>query len=87
MRGATDRQVLERAQQEARLVITFDKDFGELAFRFALPATSGVILFRLSGSSPEADNSRVLAAFESGIDWSGSFAVVTDDRIRVRPLA
>lgn len=87
MRGATDRQVLERAQREERLVITFDKDFGELAFRFSLPANSGVILFRLSGSSPEADNARALAAFESGIYWSGSFAVVTNDRIRVRPLS
>ena len=48
MRGATDREVLERAQQENRLVVTFDKDFGELAYRFKLPATSGVILFRLS---------------------------------------
>jgi predicted nuclease of predicted toxin-antitoxin system len=86
MRGASDREVLARAQAEERLVVTFDKDFGELAFRSRLPATSGVILFRLSGPSPEVDNARALAALESGLDWSGSFAVVTDDRIRLRPL-
>ena len=33
MRGASDREVLERAQQEDRLVLTFDKDFGELAYQ------------------------------------------------------
>ncbi len=86
MRGAGDRDVLARAQEESRLVVTFDKDFGELAYRFGLPASSGVILFRLSGSDPEIDNARALAALESGIEWSGFFAVVSDDRIRVRPL-
>lgn len=86
MPGARDREVLGRAQEEKRLVLTFDKDFGELAYRYGLPATSGVILFRLSGSSPEEDNARALAALESGIDWVGSFSVVTDDRIRVRSL-
>lgn len=86
MRGAADREVLSRAQEESRLVVTFDKDFGELAYRFGLPASSGVILFRLSGASPDIDNVRALAALESGIEWAGCFAVVTDDRIRVRPL-
>jgi predicted nuclease of predicted toxin-antitoxin system len=86
MRGAEDRAVLARAQEESRLVVTFDKDFGELAYRFGLPASSGVILFRLSGSSPDIDNARALAALESGIEWTGCFAVVTNDRIRVRPL-
>jgi predicted nuclease of predicted toxin-antitoxin system len=86
MRGAEDRAVLARAQEESRLLVTFDKDFGELAYRFGLPASSGVILFRLSGSSPDIDNARALVALESGIEWAGYFAVVTDDRIRVRPL-
>ena len=32
-RGSPDDAVLTRAQAEARLLITFDKDFGELVFR------------------------------------------------------
>lgn len=86
MRSASDPEVLARAQSEARLVVTFDKDFGELAYRSGLPASCGVILFRLTGASPEIDNARVLSALESGIDWVGCFSVVSDDRIRVRPL-
>jgi hypothetical protein len=30
--GSSDSQVLARAQDENRILITFDKDFGELAF-------------------------------------------------------
>lgn len=84
--GVSDRGVLARAQAEERILITFDKEFGELAFRFRLPASCGVILFRLSGTSPERDNARALATLESRQDWAGHFAVVTDDRIRLRPL-
>jgi predicted nuclease of predicted toxin-antitoxin system len=86
LRGADDRVILQRAQSENRILVTFDKDFGELAFRLGLPAQSGVILFRLTGSKPELDNARALAAIESRADWAGHFAVVTDDRRRMRPL-
>ena len=67
-------------------MLTQDKDFGELAFRFGLPAECGVILLRLSGPNPDADNQRALLAVESRTDWAGHFSVVTDVRIRMRPL-
>ena len=73
-------------QTEERIVVTHDKDFGELAFRAQLPASCGVMLFRLSGSKPETDNRRILEALESRTDWAGHFSVVRDDRIRMRPL-
>jgi len=50
------------------------------------PATAGIILFRLSGGDPSADNWRVLSVLQSRTDWPGHFSVVTDDRIRMRPL-
>ena len=86
MRSEADDAILARAQTEERIVVTHDKDFGELAFRAQLPASCGVILFRLSGSEPETDNRRILEALESRADWAGHFSVVTDDRIRMRPL-
>jgi predicted nuclease of predicted toxin-antitoxin system len=86
MRSAPDDAVLRRATEENRLVVTHDKDFGALAFRWGLPATSGVILFRLSSNSPDEDNRRILSVLEGGMDWAGHFCVVTDDRIRMRPL-
>ena len=49
-RGSSDPRILARAQIESRIVATFDKDFGELAFRHSLPAHSGVLLLRIVGS-------------------------------------
>jgi predicted nuclease of predicted toxin-antitoxin system len=86
MRSAPDRAVLQRAAEESRLIITHDKDFGALAFRWGLPATSGVILFRLSGRAPDVDNERILNVLAQRVDWAAHFSVVTDDRIRVRGL-
>ncbi|RJP37967.1 MAG: hypothetical protein C4547_04980 [Phycisphaerales bacterium] len=84
--GARDDVVLARAQAEERIVVTFDKDFGELAFRSRLPAACGVVLFRLTGASPSVDNARALAALAERRDWAGHVAVVQDDRVRMRPL-
>ncbi len=86
MRGADDVSILQRAEAEQRLVVTQDKDFGELAFKQRLPATCGIVLFRLSGIDPAEDNQRMLEVIESRSDWAGHFAVVTDDRIRMRTL-
>ncbi len=86
MRAALDEEVLRRAQVEQRVVVTHDKGFGELAFRFGLPASCGVILLRLSGADPGSDNRRVLEALEAREDWPGHFAVVTGDQTRMRPL-
>jgi predicted nuclease of predicted toxin-antitoxin system len=86
MRSENDDVILARAQAERRIVVTHDKDFGELAFRSQLPAECGVILLRLSGSDRDTDNARILEVLESRSDWAGHFSVVTDDRIRVRSL-
>lgn len=58
--GISDPEVLSRAQAEDRILLTFDKDFGELAFRTKLPAASGMILFRIA-----APSSAVVAQKES----------------------
>ena len=84
--GSSDFAILARAQTEIRLVITQDKDFGELAFRSGLPAECGIILFRVNGPNPDADRRRMVDAIESRSDWSGHFAVVDDYRVRMRPI-
>ena len=84
--GAKDEAILARAQVEQRLVITQDKDFGELAFGAGLPASCGILLFRLSGANPNVDNRRMIEVVESRTDWMGNFAVATEDRVRIRPL-
>jgi len=84
--GATDDTILQRAQDEERLVLTFDKDFGELAFRWGMPATCGIILFRFKLQSPELARDRVVATLAERADWTGHLFVVEEFRIRSRPL-
>jgi predicted nuclease of predicted toxin-antitoxin system len=84
--GMRDEDVLHRAQEEARVLVTFDKDFGELAFRVGLPASSGVVLFRISAPSSAHVASVAVSVLGSRDDWAGYFSVIDDRRIRMTPL-
>ena len=84
--GSPDEDILSRAVAEERVLITFDKDFGNLAFHSHLPAQSGIILFRIPESSSSYITKIVVASIESRSDWTGHFTVVEEYRIRMRPL-
>jgi predicted nuclease of predicted toxin-antitoxin system len=85
-RGNKDSAILARAQVESRLILTFEKDFGEFAFRARLPAASGIILCRLHGLPPPRVVAIVLAALNSRPDLAGRFTVITEQQIRVIAL-
>lgn len=84
--GSPDRQVLAKAMAEQRVLTTFDKDFGELAYHAGLPASCGVVLFRITPSSPSFVVQVVVAALESRHDWIGHFSVVEEHRVRMALL-
>lgn len=84
--GAPDEDVLALCISTNRTLLTFDKDFGELAYRTRLPAQCGIILFRIAPQTPEEVASLALTAVQSQASWEGYFSVVTRERIRMRPL-
>ena len=84
--GSSDVQIILRAQDESRLLVTFDKDFGELVYRHRFAAPSGIVLFRISPASPQTVAQIAASALEIRTDWAGHFSVVEDDRIRMTPL-
>src|SRR5438876_4511243 len=51
--GSKDRDILKRAVSEQRILLTFDKDFGELAFAVGLPASCGIVLLRVQAAHPQ----------------------------------
>jgi predicted nuclease of predicted toxin-antitoxin system len=52
--GLTDRDLLERAEGDARLLLTLDKDFWQLTLQRPIPLKQcGVILFRVYPAIPE----------------------------------
>lgn len=86
LKGQADHVLLSMAQAEQRITVTCDTDFGELAFRSGLPATCGVVLLRIQWTDPTTDNAFAVATLTSRHDWTGIFAVIERDRIRIRPL-
>jgi hypothetical protein len=84
--GIADRNVLERAVTDGRILVTFDKDFGELAWRFNLPAHCGIVLFRLPMPPPAGAGTTLTNILTARSDWEGYFSVVEPSRIRMRPL-
>lgn len=80
----SDRTVLQIARAEERILITNDRDFGELIFRQKLPH-SGVIYFRLGpGSTADEKVAWLEQLFITHADRLAHFIVVTPVRVRVR---
>ena len=50
--GMSDEEVLRLAQAEHRVVVTFDRDFGEMGFRRRLPAPAGILYLRFVPQRP-----------------------------------
>ena len=86
MPGAKDPEVLQLSAKENRLLLTFDKDFGELVFLRKNIQLPGVILFRIPITSPDSLSETVLTALSSRNDWEGHFSVIQSGRIRMIPL-
>jgi len=83
--GITDDDVLEGANSGQRVLVTVDKDFGELVFRL-LRVTAGVLLVRLSGLSSDDKATMVASAVrDHGSQMSGAFTVVSPGMVRIRP--
>jgi hypothetical protein len=84
--GISDSDVLAWAVRENRILLTFDKDFGELARGSRSPATCGVVLFRVPLPKPHEVGWRLADLITARDDWAGYFSVVEPGRIRMRPL-
>jgi predicted nuclease of predicted toxin-antitoxin system len=84
--GASDETILARAQAERRILLTFDKDFGELAYQAGLPATCRIVLFRLPLRRTRQGSAWLAPIIDARNDWSGRFSVVEPGRIRTRIL-
>lgn len=80
----TDDAVLDHANQRRAVLLTGDKDFGELVFRQGRIST-GVILLRLAGIATETKAGIVAAAIrEHATEMEGVFSVISPGAVRIR---
>lgn len=82
--GISDDIVLASANREAALLLTADKDFGEMVFRQRLH-THGIVLIRLAGISPSRKAEMVASAINRyAKELPRAFAVITPGVFRIR---
>jgi len=82
--GIHDDVILARANASHALLVTLDKDFGELVYRQGL-VHAGVILLRLGGLLPETKANLVAEVLEQhGVEMAQAFSVVAPSSVRIR---
>ena len=83
MRGAEDEQVIELADSQKRLLLTEDKDFGQLVFA-AAKQNSGVILIRYPTFARSGLTTDILELLANrGAALHGCFTVLQPGRARI----
>jgi len=85
--GMTDSDAIMQAQEQRRLLLTEDKDFGELVVRWRRPVP-GLVLLRIDSERRALKWSRLEAAIQKiGNGLLGHYTVIDEVRFRVRSLA
>ena len=82
--GASNGNVFDMANQKNAVLLTADKDFGEMVFQQRL-INQGVVLIRLAGLSPTHKAGIVASAVKDHLpELPQAFSVVTHNAIRIR---
>ena len=82
--GASDDKVIELANKKKAILITADKDFGELIYR-QRKLTCGIILVRLHGLTSKRKIEIIANTLNKHKDkLLGSFTVIEPTQIRIR---
>jgi len=83
--GLSDTEVLDLANREDRIIVTFDKDFGELVVR-EKAKVKGLILLRFTPKSPQQIAKRMWQILSSQIPVENSLLIVKEHTVRVIEL-
>lgn len=84
--GISDSDILDLALREQRLLLTEDKDFGEMVFRRGNLAP-GLVFVRIDAAKNQLKWPRLhLAINKFGMELLGRYTVIEETRFRSRPL-
>jgi predicted nuclease of predicted toxin-antitoxin system len=82
--GITDQTVFDLANKNQSILLTADKDFGEIVFR-QRQISAGIILLRLSGITPTKKALLVSSIINKHFqELTNAFSVITATGIRIR---
>lgn len=83
--GVSDETVLKQAISQNLIILTFDRDYGELIFRYVQENPPAVVYFRDKGTDPLFAG-RIIARLltEGNAIFQESFTVIEEKNIRQR---
>jgi predicted nuclease of predicted toxin-antitoxin system len=85
--GISDDEVLDKAEKGSAILITADKDFGELVFR-QQRITKGVVLVRLAGLLPSKKAEIASIMVKKHLDAiQNGFSVISPNAVRIRRIS
>ncbi len=85
--GMKDIDVLKQALRGKRIILTFDRDYGELIFKYPKLIPEGLVYFRFDPSTSEQPAIILINIMkEKDINLLGHFTVIEEDRVRQRAL-
>jgi len=83
--GISDKEVIQIAQKENFIILTFDKDYGELIFRHSIHNPPSVVFFRFKGTTPVFAGDLLSEIIkENRIQIEKTFTVIEESSIRQR---
>jgi predicted nuclease of predicted toxin-antitoxin system len=81
--GISDLEVIEKAMAINSIILTFDKDYGEIIFRHKISKPPAIIFFRFKGALPETAGNILLKLLKKkGINFENRFTVIEETGIR-----
>ena len=84
--SVSDEEVMKIAQEEGRIIITFDSDYGELVFKMGIP-TVGVVFLRIKDFPPELPAQLIMDLIQmEEVFIEGYFTVLDEGRLRQRKI-
>jgi len=85
--GGKDEDILKRAHTERLIILTFDRDYGELIYRHQALPPAGVVYFRFAPATPSEPAEIPLHVMDkANLSVIGKFTIVERGRIRPRSL-
>lgn len=83
--GLSDVKILDMANREGRIVVTFDTDFGRLVFKEKKKIT-GLLLLRFTPKSPQQIAGRIKQVLATNIKLECCVVTVRKDSLKVTPV-
>ncbi|MFM2387094.1 MAG: hypothetical protein RL660_1851 [Bacteroidota bacterium] len=83
--GISDLEVLDLALKKSLIILTFDKDYGEIIFQKLAKSYPAVVFFRSKGHNPEMAANMLLSLISvHSFDFQNAFTVIENDSVRKR---